>query len=140
MQKASMRLLGCYLALQLMVITGCDNRSEAYINTVPIDQLAQEIKEGKKIVFLDTREPEEFAETRIPNAINVPLRHVNAELVASLRDADRVIPYCLKDFRGFEAAKMLKRHGLNNVVLMYPHGLKGWQSRWAQSAQIVKPS
>ncbi|WP_164833039.1 hypothetical protein [Vibrio mytili] len=41
---------------------------------------------------------------------------------------DYIVPYCLKDFRGFETAKVLKNKGLKNVVLMEPAGFNGWRS------------
>ena len=39
-----------------------------------------------------------------------------------------VIPYCVKDFRGFEVAKRLKLLGAQSVGLMNPYGISGWRA------------
>lgn len=133
------------LAVFLLCISlgGCGKDKPVYVPQIAIGDLQQEIQQGKKVVFIDTREPREFAETHLPNAINLPVRSITSDLAQRYADADYVIPYCLKDFRGFETAKLLKRHGLTNVALLYPSGLKGWQSYWAKhnpASVIVKPN
>jgi len=80
------------------------------------------------VLFIDTREPEEFAEGHIPGAINIPLRDSTTINVEDFQDYTHVVPYCLKDFRGFEVARRLLEQGLNNVTMMNPPGLRGWQS------------
>ena len=77
-----------------------------------------------KIIFVDTRETWEFEEGRIPGAINIKLREVENSL-DFVRDADLVIAYCVKDFRGYEAARTFRKHGIN-AAIMKPHGMRGW--------------
>lgn len=95
----------------------------------PIETLLDEIAAENKVVFVDTREPAEFREGHIPGAINLPLRHINAETAAALSDADSVIAYCIKDFRGFEAARELQRLGVAGAATMSPYGLAGWRQK-----------
>ena len=83
---------------------------------------------GDKVVFIDTRETDEFDEGHIPGAINIKLRDIDGELPVEVRDADVVIPYCVKDFRGFEVAKRLKQLGARKVGLMNPWGISGWKA------------
>jgi rhodanese-related sulfurtransferase len=83
---------------------------------------------GDKVVFVDTRESDEFEEGHIPGAINIKLRDIGREIPGELEDADVVIPYCVKDFRGFEVAKRLKGLGVKNVGLMNPWGISGWKA------------
>lgn len=89
-------------------------------------EVLREIGRGQNVVFVDTREDEEFAEVHIPGAILLRLREVNENTAGKLKTADLVVPYCVKDFRGFEVAKNLTRHGLTNVATLSPNGLKGW--------------
>lgn len=84
------------------------------------------IHANRKVVFVDTREDAEFGEKRIPHAMNIKLREVNASHAKQLNDADLVIAYCIKDFRGYEVAKALKEVGVKNIGIMNPFGLKGW--------------
>ncbi|ODS23282.1 hypothetical protein AB835_09685 [Candidatus Endobugula sertula] len=93
-----------------------------------IDQLLAEIAFNKQVVFVDTREPEEFAKSHIPGAVNIPMRDLNQSIYHRLKKADRVISYCVKDFRGYEVARQMLDNGVNNVAVMKPHGFSGWQS------------
>ncbi len=86
----------------------------------------RELSLGKKIVFVDTREDEEYFESHLPGAKQLLLRNVNEKSVEEYRNADLVIPYCVKDFRGFEVAKAMKQLGINRVATLSPNGLKGW--------------
>ena len=88
--------------------------------------LLREISLGKRVVFVDTREAGEYEEVHLPGAVLLRLRDVNSETVKQFADADLVVPYCVKDFRGFEVAKAIKREGIEHVVTLSPNGLKGW--------------
>lgn len=90
------------------------------------DHVLNLIASERKVVFVDTRENDEFKERRIPGAINLKLREVNEESVAQIKDADLVIAYCIKDFRGYEVALAMSKAGVSNVGIMNPFGLKGW--------------
>lgn len=94
-----------------------------------ISHLLQMIDAGKQVVFVDTREDEEFDEQHIPGAINIKLREVSEPIAESLQDADIVISYCIKDFRGYEVALALNRAGLRQSGIMKPYGIKGWKDR-----------
>lgn len=100
--------------------------TQSYREVAPQD-VAQMIRDGKKVVFVDVREPEEFAERHIPGARSIPVRDTMSLDVTELADADLVVPYCLKDFRGFEGAKTLQKMGVPNVGLLKGYGIKSWQ-------------
>lgn len=100
--------------------------TDGYREVAPRD-VAQMILDGKRVVFVDVREPQEFAEKHIPGARSIPVRDTAAMDPAELADADLVLPYCLKDFRGFEGAKTLQRLGVPNVGLLKGYGIKSWE-------------
>jgi rhodanese-related sulfurtransferase len=85
------------------------------------------VRDGKRVVFVDAREPAEFREERIPGAINLTLRQVQSMDVAELGQPDLVIAYCIKDFRGYEVAKALDRAGVDNVHVLAEVGIQGWK-------------
>lgn len=136
----------CYLALYDAVYKGfpkeeaqfdpvaCQQSNETSqdippaIPTMKIADILSAMQKGKKVVFLDAREAEEFVEGHIPGAINVKLRDVDEAVAQKYIDADIVVPYCVKDFRGYEVARSLYRYGNANAVIMQPFGLKGWSS------------
>lgn len=89
-------------------------------------EVLRQIAIGKKVKFVDTRETEEFDELHLPGAAELRLREVDNTVKSQFEGYDLVVPYCVKDFRGFEVAKALKRNGVNNVATLSPNGLKGW--------------
>lgn len=90
--------------------------------------LLDRVQSGEPTVFLDVREPEEFAEDHIPGAINIPQREFEARQDEIPRDA-LVIPYCNMDFRGFVAVRELEALGFEEVALMQERGILGWQAQ-----------
>jgi rhodanese-related sulfurtransferase len=98
----------------------------ALVPELPIETLLTEMKTGKSVVFVDVREPDEFAEAHIPNALNIQLRELDADDIAAVKGADYVVAYCIKDFRGFEMARALRDAGVSNAVILNPYGIKGW--------------
>ncbi len=98
------------------------------VSQLPIAYLLNLMAAGQRIVFVDVREPEEFAEKHIAGAMNLTLRDLTPEKIQSLKQADWVVSYCKKDFRGYEMAQALAHHGIVNSAVMLPYGLVGWQS------------
>lgn len=98
------------------------------VREIAIGELLAEITMNKKVVFVDTREAAEYSKSHIPGAVNIPMRDLNHTLYEQLKKADLVISYCVKDFRGYEVARQMLDNGVNNVAVMKPYGLSGWQS------------
>ena len=124
-------LCAALLALPAAVETVRRDRVKAayprHIRVVPPLEVARMIAGGRKVVFVDVREPEEFREFHIPGAISAPVRDLGDLDLARLEGADLVIPYCLKDFRGFEGAKALRGRGVANLALLAGFGIKSWK-------------
>lgn len=99
--------------------------SRRVVAEVSIEHVLVEIRNGKRVAFVDVREADEFVEAHIPGALNVPIRN-KALAVSQVAGADYVVSYCIKDFRGFEMAKALKDAGVENSVILNPYGLRGW--------------
>lgn len=114
-------------------LTAQDNKS---IPALGHQEILNRISTGQKVVFVDTREDEEFDEVHLPNSVVLRLREVNAESVKMFANVDLIVPYCVKDFRGFEVAKAIQQQGLQNVATLSPNGLKGWLSA---KLPVVKP-
>jgi rhodanese-related sulfurtransferase len=103
-------------------------REREIIHEVPIVDLLSAAAAGRKVVYVDVREADEFAESHIPGALNIPIRDVTPGLRKQLSGADYVVSYCVKDFRGYEMAKALAQVGVKNSVIMRPYGIKGWMA------------
>ena len=98
------------------------------VGIVSTDEVLQLIHEGKRVVFVDAREKQEFAEAHIPGAINLTLREINDMAPRLIGQADLVIAYCLKDFRGYEVAKALAEAGVPRLATLKISGLNGWRA------------
>jgi rhodanese-related sulfurtransferase len=98
-----------------------------YVKEMPVNELLTAISQGKKVTFVDARESAEFDQNHIPKAVNLQIRDVNGQTVSQFLGSDIVVAYCVKDFRGYELAKLLKLNGIDNAVILNPYGIKGWK-------------
>lgn len=103
-----------------------DAASRQPIPLLSPQRLVEKIQNDEKVVFLDVREPDEFAENHIPGAINIPQRDFESRVTEIPQDA-LVIPYCNMDFRGFVAVRELEALGVSKLALMQERGIQGWQ-------------
>ena len=90
-------------------------------------EVLQHLATDKKVVFVDAREADEWAEERLPGAIKLPLRAaVSPDELRSVPKDAVLVAYCIKDFRGYEVARALHRAGYSVRVMNDP-GLQGWK-------------
>jgi len=101
-------------------------QSRRLVEEIPIDRILGAIAANKRVTFIDVRESSEYHEAHIPGAINLKLRDVTEASIQPFRHDDYVVAYCVKDFRGFEMAKLLKLSGVENAVILNPFGIQGW--------------
>ena len=94
---------------------------------LPIAAVLERINAGERVVFVDTREAAEIAAYRIPHAVHIPLRDVASAPVDTFEGAALVVPYCIKDFRGYEVARALADKGVSRVAILQPFGIRGWR-------------
>lgn len=98
------------------------------VGLITQSQILAAIRQGKRVVFVDAREPEEYAEQHLPGAILLPLRELNASSLQQFAADDIIVSYCLKDFRGYEVARALAATGHRQVFTMQAYGLNGWRN------------
>ena len=70
-------------------------------------------------LFIDVREPYEFASGHVPGAINIPpmqlLRGIPKELEDIPKDTELVL-YCLSGSRSATSARILQSYGFTNLI------------------------
>ncbi|HET9644802.1 MAG TPA: rhodanese-like domain-containing protein [Burkholderiaceae bacterium] len=114
------------IAISLLTVALHANAQDL-IRKITHQEVMQHVAANKKLVFIDSREPDEWEEERIPAALNLPLRHVrSSDALRSVPKDAVVIAYCIKDFRGYEVARALKRERYDVYVMDDP-GLQGWK-------------
>lgn len=105
------------------------------VRTVTPEQALELVRAGEWLI-LDVREPEEFSQGHLPNAINIPrgFLEVKADLEHYKRDArlqdrdQRILCYCGGGHRSAMAARVLQEMGFKEAVSM-DEGWTGWNER-----------
>ena len=113
----------------LTVPGGAETANANVVRKVPTEQVLAWISEGKRVIFVDARESQEFDEEHLPGAINLSLRELESADPKQFDQADLIIAYCMKDFRGYEVAKALHRAGFPQSAILKEYGLAGWKKQ-----------
>jgi rhodanese-related sulfurtransferase len=95
---------------------------EGYQTVGPVEKMQAAMDAGAFLI--DVREPGEYAEGRIPGAVNMPLRTLMAG-VEDIPDDVQVVVYCKSGYRAGLANAALTIAGLDNVVAFSP-SYAGW--------------
>jgi len=115
-------------------------------NEVPPDAAREALDSGAVKFVVDVREPEEFREGHVPDAVNIPrgLLEIRADPASPSADASlsaersaRVLVYCTKGpgARSLFAARTLMDMGYENVDV-----LAGGMNAWAEAGLPVERS
>ena len=90
----------------------------AHAGTVAPEVVAQQLRDRKAApVVLDVRTADEFAEGRVPGAVNIPIDELEARLKLVPKDRP-VVVYCAAGGRAAKAGRLLAAHGYTNVSEM----------------------
>ena len=99
-----------------------------HVTEIEATELHQWIEQGKKLVILDTRTPEEYRRFCIPGGRSVPGGELALRITDITKDLDpdtTVVVNCAGRTRSIIGTRALQRMGLNNAV-----GLKNGTSGW----------
>ncbi len=81
---------------------------------ISVVELKQRMDAGENLVIIDVREPYEYAISRIPGTILIPLGQVS-ERAAELEQFDEIIIHCRSGIRSADALNILKSKGFKNL-------------------------
>lgn len=85
------------------------------------------LDEGRTVLFLDVREPDEFTAGHLPGAVNISHEEV-AGLASELPHHEPIVLYCIHSaHRAPEAAKRLRALGFDNAYVL-EGGIVAWQA------------
>jgi len=97
---------------------------EGYLAVGDIEKFKEALANGAFLV--DVREPAEYQEGHIPNAVNIPLRTLGKN-VAEIPTDKPVFVYCASGHRAALATAALQTLGYTNVR-SFPPGFAGWSA------------
>lgn len=116
--KKMMKKLLSVLAFPLL-LTGCagETKSVSGYLQIGMEEAVSMMEKESDYIILDVRTPQEFAEKRIPGAINVPNESIGEEEIVELPHKDQLIlVYCRSGRRSKQAAEKLVKLGYTNIV------------------------
>jgi len=92
--------------------------AKAQVTQITVDEAKQMLEEGS-CVFLDCREPDEFAGGHVPGAINLPRGLLEFKVENQFPDKSaNIVVYCKSGGRGCLASQTLVQMGYTNVKNM----------------------
>jgi ArsR family transcriptional regulator len=96
------------------------------LEAISRDELVQRVRAGT-VTILDVRPEDEFALGHVPNALNIPLRELEARL-GEIDPKSEVVAYCRGPYcvLSYEAVAQLRRRGFNARRL--EDGLPEWRA------------
>ncbi|HEV3311417.1 MAG TPA: rhodanese-like domain-containing protein, partial [Chloroflexota bacterium] len=90
---------------------------------------AQELFETGGVTFLDVREPDEYEQGAIPNAVHLPRGHLEFQVEGKLPDkSGPIVVYCAGGVRSAFAAKTMQDLGYADVQSM-SGGFNKWKDQ-----------
>ncbi len=95
------------------------------IRHITVSDLAERLRAGD-VAVVDVRAQTEYAEERVPGAVNIPVGQL-AERIESVPRDRMVVLQCQSGGRSAIAASVLTAHGIDNVVDLLG-GINAWKS------------
>ena len=88
-------------------------------HSVPEVQVQEAARDSDNILFLDAREPKEFAVSHIKNALSVGYDHLDTTKLSEIQKDSRIVVYCSVGYRSEKVAEKLIAAGHKNVSNLY---------------------
>jgi len=101
-------------------------------SVIPVE-LSHEMKQGRKVMLLDVREPHEWEIVHLEGAKLIPLRDL-PERVNELDTADEIVAYCHTGARSARATDFLRSLGYKKV-----RNLEGGVEAWSMEVDHTLP-
>lgn len=134
--KSRHRMARYGLSMVAFVGLAASAHASELITKITHHEILRQVAQQSSVVFIDARELDEFAEERLPGAIQLPLRIAATAPLESLPRDATLVAYCIKDFRGYEVARALQRAGYTVRVMDDP-GLQGWKKAKLPTAGAI---
>jgi rhodanese-related sulfurtransferase len=99
------------------------------VRQISPEDVKAKLDAGEPVVLLDVRQPEEYAQCRLPGSQLIPLGElVRRASEVEVPDGATVVVYCHHGVRSLSGALILQQAGLENVASM-AGGIEAWSLR-----------
>ncbi|MBR3364014.1 MAG: rhodanese-like domain-containing protein [Solobacterium sp.] len=114
--------------LAVFTLAGCAREKENTYRSISQEEALAMMASEKDYIILDVRRTDEFAESHLPDAVNVPNETITDSMPAELPDPNQLIfVYCRSGNRSKQAAEKLAAMGYTNIVEI--GGITTWPGR-----------
>ncbi len=103
-------------------VQAANNGKVIEVSTLEVKTLMKE--QGDKLIILDVRDPNEYAERHLSDAILIPLNQLEGRL-NELKQGKKILVVCESGFRSGIASEMLIKAGFSDI-----HNYTGGMSAW----------
>lgn len=93
--------------------------------TMTVRDLTERLNRGERLQLIDVRSPQEYEETHVPCALNIPLEQIENRM-ADVHSDSPIVAICQTGRRAEMAAPLLERSGA--AVYVLEGGTSGWIS------------
>jgi len=109
--------LVCFVMAMFFVFAGCAPKADtAEIERINTQELEQRLSQAPEdTIFIDVREPEEYASGHIEGMINMPLSSFS-ETYSQLPKDKEIVIICRSGNRSMQAAQLLREKGYTRIV------------------------
>jgi rhodanese-related sulfurtransferase len=104
---------------------------------ITMGEVQKSINAKNKIVFLDSREQNEFQTSHLPNAIWVGYDNIDWSKINKLEKDATIVIYCSVGYRSGKLAEQLSKKGFKNVKNLYG-GLFNWANNGGELQNEMK--
>lgn len=99
-------------------------QASSYVKFKP-EEAKEVMDSDDALIVVDVRTPEEYADSRIGDAINIPVEDIGEEMPEELPELDaKIMVYCRSGVRSKNAAEKLLDLGYKNIIDI--GGIKDW--------------
>lgn len=100
------------------------NKLDGLLDGISVTEVKKRIDSGDDLILLDVRDPAEFESMRLPGSDLIPLSDLRGR-ISELPKNREIVIICRAGLRAYEAARILKGEGYNNVKVM-EGGVLAW--------------
>jgi rhodanese-related sulfurtransferase len=101
---------------------------------IDVHELASWLKEGRRLVLLDVRQPREIEICQLPGALHIAL-HELPRRVEQLDPNETIVVYCHHGGRSMQATRWLRAEGFERVA-----NLAGGIDAWSRQIDPAVPT
>lgn len=103
--------------LSFLILSGCGTQQAANgYQQITMDEAITLMEEEKDSIILDVRTQDEYSQSHIPGAVNIPNETIGTDEIPELPDKEQLIlVYCRSGNRSKQASEKLAALGYTNV-------------------------